>query len=234
MTAQYVGNGYYQVFIINIDYPCDFIEVVKAMPLEQAKKTALYISDWKIISPFKPGEKVFIDELNPSLDKIKKHYFFDTKLRKPTRLVEAYEATTPAAYKLPKTIGSEYIISLTPRDKQLSIRQYIDEVRLNMKDRYDYVWKMYSQAIKRLTPNELDELLVSEKPFPTVEHYSKELEGMQALEELYNNGVKLINIKDNTQRLYYSWFIKDWGLDTPTGKPPEKFFELERVINYND
>ena len=232
LLAQYIGDGYYQVFIKNISYPCDFIEIVQGRPIKQGKKNVLYITDWNIYSPFKPGEKIFIDEINPATARVKCQYIIDTKLRKPTRLMESFEAISPASSKLPKSIGSEYQFEIRARQQPGTVRQYVDENRINVKDRYQLLRKTYLDIIAAITPQENSG--ASWKEAPAVKGLLDELLLLHSFEKPYNEGVMPKQFKESINATYYEWFIKDWDLTEPNGEPPAEAIDIERSIRIND
>ena len=185
-----------------------------------------------IISPFNPGEKVFVGEINPSAETAKCHYLFDTKLRKPTRLMESFEAISPATHKLPKSIGSEYQFEIRTRQQQGMLKQYIDENRVNVKDRYILLRKVYLDIVAKVTSE--DNLGALAKVEPKVKQLLDELLMLHSFEKWYNEGVLPKTINEAIDATYYEWFIKDWDLAEPTGRPPAKAIDIERSIRIND
>lgn len=229
LDVQYIGEGAYQVFVVNDGYACDFIEIVLALPQRQGKATVHFIADWKILTPFTDGARIFIGNIRPESRQPRLMYLIDTKLRKPTRLVESLQAQEPAVSRLPRTVGSVHQVLTTRRAEQMILRQYIDQIRINLKQRYLYLRRQYVDLIARDTPLAgLQELWTGN---PQARQLIGELRAIQAFEKPYNEGVLPKTFKDSAQARYYEWFIKDWELTPPTGVSPARQLDIEKVAN---
>lgn len=205
-----IDKGVYQAFLVNNEYPCDFVELFVAVSHREGGRWWSYLGRWWILSPVKPGDKVHIGDMHPSSKDVKTKIYIDAKIRKPTRIVDCFEATVPPASKLKKAIGSEYWIDLKPRADKRGIKKSIKDIRLNMKDRYEYVKQRYQQEIDGMSPDERLESLITDQRADN--SLVRELEQFKALEEAAADGVDPKTIKDARHQSYLEWYIEDFGL----------------------
>lgn len=217
MYAQHVGDGYYQVFIKNISHEADFLNIAMGQFLVQNGKKQFSTTSQSIISPFEKGLKLWLDDFNTNSPDYRKTYFIDTKLRKPTRITEMLEVKLPAKGKLLKTIGSETELVLMPRKSQLDIDAHLDTIRINMKDRYEYLLKTLGILNDSNHPSKgaLTKLVMNE------------LLQINELVALYNQGVPVNSVGGTEYGFIYGWLIKDFGLPEPNGKPPKVKLKID-------
>ena len=218
MYTQHVGDGFYQVFIKNISYPADFFSYARGRFLKNGDGKKEFFTELQgIVSPFSKGLKLHLGNFNINQPDFRRHYFLDTKLRKPTRTVELLEAVTPPKSKLQKMIGSETEFELKPRKSGSNLDDHVDSVRFNMKDRYDFL----QSELKILRVGDINQK----------EGYIKmimsELLQLNELANLYNQGVPIKDVGGIEYNFYYEWLIEDFGFKEPNGKPPKEFLKID-------
>jgi hypothetical protein len=228
LDLQYIGEGAYQVFAVNDGYDCDFIEIVVALPERQGHQTVYFTAWWRILTPFVDGSHIFVDTYKPASNRPRPLYLIDTKRRKPTRLIEALQTRAPGGSRLPKTVGGVHQLIAEPRTEALPIRQYIEHIRFDFKQRYLHLRREYVDLVARDTPlSGLRELWADN---PRARQLLGQLRALRTFELLYNAGVTPKAMKDADEARHYEWFIRDWGLPAPDGVPPTLPFDIERVV----
>jgi hypothetical protein len=127
------------------------------------------------------------------------------------------EAKLPARSKLKTSVGSETKIELVPRKKQIPLKEYIDEIRINLSGRYD----LLLDALGRARQAEGD----------SIGHITKiimaELMQYNELAQLYNRGILVKDVGGLSYGDLYEWFIADFELIPPNGQPPKKLFKID-------
>jgi len=220
MYAQCIEDGRYQVFIRNKTYDADFFSFAVGTygKFMSPDSKQLMVESHGILSPFdKGGDKLFLDDIYVETLSGNRVYYIDTKLRKPTRTVEMLEARLPAKSKLKTSIGSETEIKLVPRKKQIPLKEYIDEIRINLSARYDLLLDAWAR-IKQTEDNASGHI---------TKIIMAELMQYNELAQLYNQGIPVKNVGGLSYGDQYEWFIADFGLAEPNGRPPERLFKID-------
>lgn len=218
MYTQHVGDGFYQVFIKNISYPADFFSYTRGRFLKNGDgKKEFFTEVQGIVSPFSKDLKLHLGNFNINQPDFRRHYFIDTKLRKPTRTVELLEAVTPPKAKLKKMIGSEAEFEIKLRKTSMSVSDYVDSIRFNMKERY-YFLQSELKILKTSNKENKEEF---------IKMIMGELLQLNELASLYNQGVPIKDVGGLEYHSYYEWMIKDFGFKEPNGKPPKEFLKID-------
>ncbi len=228
--GRHIGDGNYQIFIKNIDYRCDFIRLGGFLRHKKGDDKDNYIFYWMIISPFKEdSEEIFVTTVNVELLKDMKMWFvLDTCLSKPSRFIESLQIDTPAASKLPKTIGRTADFKVSKRKEQTTLQDYVEAVRPNIRQRIEDLIIKYNVERRTATINEAWREFTQDRVIG--QEYLEQLMSLDYSDE-YNSGMSLQQATESNGVIYatyYEWFLKDYGLSDPHGITPELRFEVPK------